>query len=116
MDIQSGPTAKSDFFAGAAHTDASNSAFIGVGRDNITYVNYTSDTKAILSTLKPVDRSGYYMQPCMNGTREKIFEEIDTWLDDVDAPNVLWIVGCPGSGKSTICECCYGPVQCGMSY
>jgi hypothetical protein len=38
----------------------------------------------------------------MDGTREKIFEEIDTWLDDIDAPNVLWIVGSPGSGKSAI--------------
>ena len=38
----------------------------------------------------------------MTGTRENIFGEIGRWLDDIDAPNVLWIVGSPGSGKSTI--------------
>ena len=38
----------------------------------------------------------------MTGTREKIFGEIGRWLDDIDAPNVLWIVGSPGSGKSTV--------------
>ena len=31
-----------------------------------------------------------------------ILGEIDRWVDDVDAPSVLWIVGSPGSGKSTI--------------
>jgi len=89
-------------FAGAAYIDARHSAFIEVGRDNITYINYLSDFKEILSTLKPVDRSGYYVQPCMEGTRENLLQEIDVWLEDTNAPNILWIKGCPGSGKSTI--------------
>jgi hypothetical protein len=38
----------------------------------------------------------------MKGTREEIFMEIDLWLADVDAPNVLWLSGSPGAGKSTI--------------
>ena len=30
------------------------------------------------------------------------FDGDDEWLDDVDSPNVLWLTGCPGAGKSTI--------------
>ncbi|KIM74897.1 hypothetical protein PILCRDRAFT_79623, partial [Piloderma croceum F 1598] len=99
---QSDPAAQVTILDGATQFDVRHATFTTVGRDNITYVNYASEVKEILSTLKPVDRSGYYVQPCMKGTREKIFGEIDTWLDDIDAPNVLWIVGSPGSGKSTI--------------
>ena len=89
-------------FPGAAYVDASHSTFIGVGRDNITNVNNKSEIEEMLSTLKAVDRSGYYVQPCMEGTRENILGEIDAWLEDLDAPNILWIRGSPGSGKSTI--------------
>lgn len=38
----------------------------------------------------------------MEGTREDIFKEIDIWLNDFDAPNILWLSGSPGTGKSTI--------------
>ena len=38
----------------------------------------------------------------MKGTRLGVFKEIDQWLADADARNILWLVGCPGSGKSTI--------------
>jgi hypothetical protein len=88
-------------FAGASYIDASHSTFNAAG-GNITYANYTSDFKKVLSTLKPVDCSGYYVQPCMEGTREILLQEIDVWLEDPKAPNVLWIKGYPGSGKSTI--------------
>jgi hypothetical protein len=85
-------------------TDARNATFNQVGRDqySITYATQTSEVKEILESLKPVERGGYYVPPCMKGTREKVFEEIDQWLDDTDAPNVLWISGVPGVGKSTI--------------
>jgi hypothetical protein len=38
----------------------------------------------------------------MDGTRESTFEEIDKWLADVDNPNILWLSGSPGAGKSTV--------------
>src|SRR6266481_3478390 len=56
-----------------------------------SHVNDASEVKDVLSTLKPVDRGGYYVQPCMEGTRENILGEIGGWLRDVNAPNVLWI-------------------------
>jgi hypothetical protein len=38
----------------------------------------------------------------MEGTREDVFTEIDTWIDDLDKPNILWLNGFPGTGKSAI--------------
>jgi hypothetical protein len=38
----------------------------------------------------------------MEGTRENVLKDIDQWLDDVNAPNVLWLQGCPGVGKSAL--------------
>jgi NACHT domain len=38
----------------------------------------------------------------MEGTRRDILERIDTWMTDFDAPNILWLKGHPGVGKSAI--------------
>ncbi|KAJ7214481.1 WD40-repeat-containing domain protein [Mycena pura] len=39
---------------------------------------------------------------CLPGTRERILTEIKMWLKDTAAPNILWITGFPGSGKTTV--------------
>lgn len=90
------PRSAPSFFHGAAYVDARHSTFTGAGRDNITNFSSASEVKELLSTLKPVDSSGYYVQPCMEGTRENILGEIDEWLEDFRAPNILWITGSPG--------------------
>jgi hypothetical protein len=33
----------------------------------------------MLASLKPVEQGGYYVSPCMKGTREEIFQEIDQY-------------------------------------
>jgi hypothetical protein len=38
----------------------------------------------------------------MKGTREDVFTEIDAWIDDLDKPNILWLKGFPGTGKSAL--------------
>jgi hypothetical protein len=38
----------------------------------------------------------------MKGTRRDILERINTWTTDFDSPNVLWLKGPPGVGKSAI--------------
>jgi hypothetical protein len=38
----------------------------------------------------------------MDGTRRDIFARIDDWVGDPGAPNILWIKGYPGIGKSAI--------------
>ena len=93
-------------FTSTRSIDVRHSTFNQVGRDQfnntIIHIIQTSEVEDILASLKPAERGGYYVPPCMNGTREKFLGEIDQWLGDVDAPNVLWINGSPGSGKSTI--------------
>jgi hypothetical protein len=66
------------------------------------YPSSSPSKETILAALRPVDCSGYYVMPCMEGTREWIFAQILAWLDDCQAPNILWLGGSPGAGKSTI--------------
>ncbi|KIM33655.1 hypothetical protein M408DRAFT_61483 [Serendipita vermifera MAFF 305830] len=43
-----------------------------------------------------------HVAECMEGTRENILNEIYSWMENVDAPNILWLKGYPGVGKSAI--------------
>ena len=91
--------------AGAVNTDARHAFLIDVAGDqHNTFVNYHDplQTEKILARLQPVERGGHYHPPCMEGTRKDIFKGIGQWLDDIDAPNVLWLRGSPGAGKSTL--------------
>jgi hypothetical protein len=38
----------------------------------------------------------------LSGTREGVINEIKSWLKDDNQPNILWIRGSPGAGKTTI--------------
>ena len=40
-----------------------------------------------LGLLKPVDRDGYHVPRCMEGTRESVFKEIITWLNGAHIPS-----------------------------
>jgi len=39
---------------------------------------------------------------CMQGTRVKVLEDLDTWASDANSSKVYWMVGMAGIGKSTI--------------
>ncbi|KIM29184.1 hypothetical protein M408DRAFT_22993 [Serendipita vermifera MAFF 305830] len=39
---------------------------------------------------------------CLEGTRQDILARVDAWAMEADAPNILWINGYPGVGKSAI--------------
>ncbi|KAJ7229629.1 hypothetical protein C8J57DRAFT_1583017 [Mycena rebaudengoi] len=41
-------------------------------------------------------------EPCMPGTRLDILKSIHDWANDLDGPNVFWLHGYPGTGKSAI--------------
>jgi hypothetical protein len=74
------------------------------GRDqyNIhhTEITYKAEDDPVLTSLKPVRR--FYVQPCMPGTRQWMINKIHDWLDDHKAPNILWLSGSPGAGKSAV--------------
>jgi hypothetical protein len=61
-----------------------------VGRDqnNIT-INEDRTDERTLETLKPAERSGYYVPGCMPATRESIFAQIDIWLKRASSYNPL---------------------------
>ena len=89
--------------SGAIHTDASHANIYDIAGDqHITYNNAPEDTEMILARLKPVNRERSYVSKCLEGTRKDIFRKLDGWLDDVEASNVLWVIGGPGAGKSAI--------------
>jgi hypothetical protein len=54
---------------------------IGGNQYNFYSTTYSSEEKTILAALKPAVRVEYH-PGCMEGTRESIFNEIDTWLDE----------------------------------
>ncbi|KAJ7821674.1 hypothetical protein B0H14DRAFT_2519242, partial [Mycena olivaceomarginata] len=41
-------------------------------------------------------------EPCLIDTRADILKDIEEWIDDVNAPNLFWLHGHPGTGKSAI--------------
>ncbi|KAJ7929527.1 WD40-repeat-containing domain protein, partial [Mycena leptocephala] len=45
-------------------------------------------------------RHGY--ETCMEETRVDILQDINKWIDNVQGPNLFWLYGHPGTGKSTI--------------
>ena len=97
---------------GASNTDASHARFTSIGQSQYNYnncsihsTNNTHPTEvkdSSLTDLKPVDRSSWYVPLCTPKTREWIVEEIHCWLRDQQAPNIFWLSGSPGAGKSTI--------------
>ena len=69
---------------------------------NTTYVTSSlEDDDKVLATLSAVAH-GWDPPKCMKGTRKGVFEEINGWLGNDDSPNILWICGSPGAGKSAI--------------
>ncbi|KAJ7152066.1 hypothetical protein C8R46DRAFT_1228924 [Mycena filopes] len=61
--------------------------------------------RAIVDDIRPPGTNR--MRPisgCLEGTRKRIFAEIDEWLAARNSPNILWIKGSPGSGKSCIAQ------------
>ena len=58
---------------------------------------------ALLAELKPKDLGhGSPVEECMDGTRRDILTAIDDWIEDLQAPNILWLKGHPGVGKSAV--------------
>ena len=100
MPSESEPTMAPSLFAGASETVVSGGTFNAVGgKQHIyTYISQSDDGKKFLASLKPVDRGGYFVSPCMEGTRQSVFDIIDQWLKDTNPIlfNIGQWLGCPG--------------------
>jgi NACHT domain len=58
---------------------------------------------ALLTDLKLADlECGPHVGECLEGTRLDLLERIKGWTNDFSAPNILWLKGHPGVGKSAI--------------
>ncbi|KAJ7624773.1 hypothetical protein FB45DRAFT_1060954 [Roridomyces roridus] len=57
----------------------------------------------ILNGLRPQGTDRQRPLPgCLKGTREDVLEKLHSFLAKEDAPNIIWVKGFPGSGKSCI--------------
>jgi NACHT domain len=57
----------------------------------------------LLTELKLADlECGPHVGECLEGTRLDLLERIKEWTTDFSAPNILWLKGHPGVGKSAI--------------
>ncbi|KIM22020.1 hypothetical protein M408DRAFT_333140 [Serendipita vermifera MAFF 305830] len=68
-----------------------------------TDVRLSREEKGVLSELRIKGiKCGSPVQGCMPGTRKAILDQIQDWAVDLNAPNILWLKGHPGVGKSAI--------------
>ena len=61
----------------------------------------------LLSNMYHVPDAGYLCgdrQGCMEGTREDVLSDINSWLNDKEDKRVFWLNGLAGTGKSTIAQ------------
>jgi hypothetical protein len=68
------------YFENAIDTHIQDAHFTDV--QNISTTNIYLTEERALAALRPAPREGYDVPRCMDGTRESVFEEIDSWLDD----------------------------------
>jgi hypothetical protein len=58
---------------------------------------------ALLAELKIANlECGPHVGECLKGTRHDLLDQIKKWTTDFSAPNILWLKGHPGVGKSAI--------------
>ena len=72
--------------------------------------SFVPENAKVVSTKKELDNLVHSLgekrlllrAPCMKGTRTAILQEIENKINNVDGPNVIWIMGSPGVGKSAL--------------
>ena len=61
----------------------------------------SAEETGILERLKPAPRREG-AAGCLSGTRRDILEQVHDWIADSQAPNILWLKGGPGAGKTAV--------------
>ncbi|TDL22886.1 hypothetical protein BD410DRAFT_788264 [Rickenella mellea] len=71
--------------------------------ESLSASNKDNKDDELLKQLKPPGfELGEPIYGCMEGTRADILASIDEWVEDLEAPNILWLRGFPGVGKTAI--------------
>jgi NACHT domain len=69
----------------------------------LTALSELNQEGTLLTDLKVPDlECGPHVGECLEGTRLDLLERIKAWTTDFNAPNILWLKGHPGVGKSAI--------------
>ena len=86
---------------------------IGQNQYNIhlQHVDFTTKTEEdlVLARLKPIESP--YIHPCMPGTRQWMIDKIHDWMGNHHGPNILWLSGSPGAGKSAVASTLVSTLQ-----
>ena len=65
--------------------------------------NFVLENKRLDDLVRAIGENRLRLRkPCMEGTRTTILQEIETEIKNVNGPNVIWIRGSPGVGKSAL--------------
>ncbi|KLO06419.1 hypothetical protein SCHPADRAFT_690865 [Schizopora paradoxa] len=67
----------------------------------IDQIAYESSDSFLLKRLRPAEQQPLG-EGCLRDTRVGTLQKVRAWLNDPNSNNILWIVGPPGVGKSTI--------------
>ena len=69
----------------------------------IAYFSKVDEDQMLQDTLYPdFTTSDHLNLCCLDLTRRGLLSSITAWLDDTAEPNVLWLCGAPGTGKTAI--------------
>ena len=61
----------------------------------------SAEETSILDRLKPAPRREGAAR-CLSGTRKDILQQVHDWIAENQAPNILWLKGSPGAGKTAV--------------
>ncbi|EDR06794.1 uncharacterized protein LACBIDRAFT_299673 [Laccaria bicolor S238N-H82] len=77
----------------------------------IADIREQSNAQKWLQELKAPSH-GKVRDRCMPGTRKDVLTLINTWVNDLNEPNIFWLSGSPGSGKTTIASTVVADFDC----
>ncbi|KIM21165.1 hypothetical protein M408DRAFT_333630 [Serendipita vermifera MAFF 305830] len=79
------------------------SSEIAEGVKELRSHNLSKQDEEMIAKLKPAGlKCESHVPACLDGTRSDILDQIEAWSMDFEAPNILWLNGHPGVGKSAI--------------
>ena len=71
----------------------------------VSYLWLAAESKSYLDKLAACDNAYYTSNAgCLEGTRASLRQHVEDWINNTDPtqPNLFWLFGHAGSGKSTV--------------